>query len=334
MAMRGAIQISSSVRYTPEMAREFAFQAAIAAGAGEAAARSLANATVAAELCGRPSVGFAHLPDYLDGFATGRIAGRAEPEINFPTPAAIRVDAKGGIAQLGFDRAFDSLLSRAALYGLTLFTQQNSYTAGELGYYTRRLAEAGLVALAASNGPALLTAGAGRKPVYGTNPMAFAAPTGNAPPLVIDQASSATAFVNVRRAAEIEEAIPAGWAVDADGKPTTDARQAIKGALLAFGGARGANIALMVEVLAAGLTGANWSLDAPSFAEGTDSPGIGLFLIALSPALLAPDFSTRLASQVERLTASGIHIPGRTPIADEIELPQALVDAIKEHGKS
>lgn len=332
--MRGVIQISGNVRYTPEDAREFAVRAAMAAGAGEAAARSLANATVAAELCGRPAVGFAHFLDYLDGFAAGRIAGGADHEIDFPTPAAIRVDAKGGIAQLGFDRAFDVLLARASLYGLALFTQQNSYTAGELGYYARRLAEAGLVALIAGNGPAQMTAGAGRKPVYGTNPMAFAAPVENAPPLVIDQASSATAFVNVRRAADMAEAIPAAWAIDADGKPTTDAREAIKGALLAFGGARGANIALMVEILAAGLTGANWSLDAPSFAEGTTSPGAGLLVIALSPTLLAPDFSARLASQVERLAGSGIHIPGRTPISDEIVLPRALVDAIEDYGKA
>ncbi len=332
--MQGVTQISSIVRYTPEDAREFAFRAAIAAGAGEAAASALASATVAAERSGRSSVGFAHLPDYLDGFATRRIVGTAEPEIDFPTPAAIRVDAKGGIAQLGFDRAFDALIERTGLYGLAVFMQHNSYTAGELGYYARRLAEAGLVALAMSNGPALLTAGAGRKPVYGTNPMAFAAPVSNAPPLVIDQASSATAFVNVRRAAEMGEAIPAGWAVDAEGRPTTDAGDAIKGALLAFGGARGANIALMVEILAAGLTGGNWSLDAPSFADGADSPGIGLFLIALSPALLAPDFPARMALQAERLAASGVHIPGRTPMADEITLPQALVDAIKERGRA
>lgn len=88
----------------------------------------------------------------------------------------------------------------------------------------------------------------------------------------------------------------------------------------------------MVEILAAGLTGGNWSLDTPSFADGAVSPGIGLFLIALNPALLAPDFPARMALQAERLAASGVHIPGRTPISDEITLPRALVDAIKERG--
>ena len=91
-------------------------------------------------------------------------------------------------------------------------------------------------------------------------------------PLVIDQATSATAYVNLRKAAEHGEPIPEGWAIDAAGQPTTDARAALDGLLLAFGGKRGANIALMVEVLAAGMTGANWSLDCPPFDQGSDSP--------------------------------------------------------------
>ena len=83
--------------------------------------------------------------------------------------------------------------------------------------------------------------------------------------------------------------------MDADGGPTTDPKAALRGALLAFGGARGANIALMVEVMAAGLAGANWALDAPSFTSGDRSPGAGLLVIAITPALLAPDFPQRLS---------------------------------------
>lgn len=322
------------MRYTIKRAREMARQAAMAAGASDAVATSLANATVAAELCGRSAVGFAHLPDYLDGFTAGRIVGTAQPDIGFPAPAIIYVDARGGIAQLGFDLAFDELRARAGLYGMTAFAQKNSYTAGELGYYTRRLAEAGLVSFAVGNGPALMTAGSNREAAYGTNPLSFAAPVENGPPLVIDQASSATAFVNVRQAAERGETIPEGWAVDEGGQPTTDAREAVKGLLLAFGGTRGANIALMTEVLAAGLTGANWSLDAPAFADGSRSPGVGLFVVGLKPDVLAPDFSARLASQLARLAAKGVHIPGQTHVADEIELPAALIASIERYAQS
>ena len=212
------------MRYDAEQARALARRAIGNAGASEAVARSLANATIAAEIHGRPGVGFAHLLDYLDGLRHGRIADNAQPLITFPVPAAIRVDACQGIAQLGFDQAFDALLHRAQTFGIAVFAQTNSYTAGELGYYTRRLAQAGLVALAATNGPALVAAGRARVPVYGT--VFFAAPVEHGMPLVIDQATSATAYVNLRKAAEHGEPIPEGWAIDAAGQPTTDARGA------------------------------------------------------------------------------------------------------------
>lgn len=322
------------MRLTIEGAREMARRAVLAVGGSEAVAAALADATLAAELSGRPSVGFAHLLDYLDGLAAGRIAGSATPRISFPAPVAIRIEAGGGIAQLGFDLAFDALQERAGHYGLALLSQANSYTVGELGYYTRRLAEAGLIGLALANGPALVAAGKSPEAVYGTNPLSLAAPVEGGPPLLIDQASSATAFVTIRQAAEIGEALPPGWAVDASGRPTTDPRAALTGALLAFGGERGANIALMVETLAAGLTGANWSLDAPSFADGCRSPGVGLLVIALKPDLFAPDFSVRLAAHLERLAAKGVHIPGQRPARQEIELPEALVEAIARYQRS
>ncbi|MEK8128999.1 Ldh family oxidoreductase [Paenibacillus filicis] len=321
------------MRYDLTRARELAIRVCVAAGASKAMAISLAEATVAAECAGRSSVGFAHLPDYLEGFLKGRIHAVEEPAIFFPAPALIQVDAKGGIAQLGFDRAFEELLLRTSTYGVTVCSLQNSYTAGELGYYVRRLALKGLVALAATNGPALVAAGQSSEAVYGTNPLAFAAPVDNRAPLVIDQASSATAFVNIRQAAERGEMIPEGWAIDGKGQHTMDSREAIKGALLAFGGVRGANIALMVEILAAGMTGANWSLDAPSFEEGNHSPGVGLFIVALNPELLAPGLSARMASQIERLASKGIHIPGRSYAenATEIDLPSSLVATLEAY---
>jgi (2R)-3-sulfolactate dehydrogenase (NADP+) len=244
----------------------------------------------------------------------------------------IPCDARGGIAQAGFDRAFDSLSERARTFGIALFAQNGSFTTGELGYYPRRLAEAGLVAFAATSGPALMTVSGAKTPVYCTNPIAFAAPLDEGPPLLIDQASSATAFVQLRYYAERGEALPAGWAVDAEGAPTTDPQAALRGALLAFGGARGANIALMVEVMAAGLAGANWALDAPSFISGDRSPGAGLLVIAITPSLFAPDFPQRLRVQLDRLATLGVHIPGRRAAADEIELPDALAAEIERAG--
>jgi (2R)-3-sulfolactate dehydrogenase (NADP+) len=321
------------MRYESEEAKQIAYHAIKAAGANHATAESLAEAVVSAELAGSKAVGFAHLPDYLDGFLKGRIAVDAKPVIQFPAPAAITVDAKNGIAQLGFDLAFDALTMGATTCGVVAFTVSNSFTVGELGYYTRRLAEHGLVAIATCNATAQMTTLESGNAVYGTNPVSFAAPVSNERPLVIDQASSATAFVSVRNAAEHDERIPEGWAVDQNGKPTTDAKEAVKGLLLAFGGARGANLAMMMEILSAGMTGANWSMDAPSYAEGSASPGIGLFLVALKPEIFSADFTARLAGQLKRLSDAGVRIPGSHIKVREIAVPDEVMDRVRSYAR-
>lgn len=316
-------------------------EASLARGASPEVARSLAASIVAAEADGQPSVGFAHFLDYLDAMAAGRIYGKAEPLIARPAPAVILSDAAGGIAHLGFDRAFEDVVGTAHSFGLAAFVQKNAFTCGALGFFAGRLAERGLVAFAATNGPAIVAPQGATRPVYCTNPLAFAAPRAGAAPLLIDQSSSATAFVNVRAAADAGRPIPEGWAIDAEGQPTTDASAAVKGALLAFGGARGANIALMVEVLAAGLSGANWSLDAPPFGVGSEGPGTGLFVLALDPKLIDPDFDIRLATHTARLAADyQVHIPGPAKVAardrasqEGVSLPKALHQRIAAVAK-
>ncbi|SFU98703.1 Ldh family oxidoreductase [Halomonas korlensis] len=317
-------------------AQKLAEQACLAAGANEATARSLAKATVSAALFGHPGVGFPHLLDYLSGFRAGRINGDAEPKIALPLSAIIHSDAGGGIAQLGFDLAESTLVERTRELGVTIFTQDNSYTTGELGYYVRRLALEGLIAFAVSNSPAVVAGSPGGKIVFGTNPMAFAAPLADTTaPLVIDQASSATAFVNLAKAAEEGREIPAGWAIDETGSVTTDAAAGLRGALLAFGGAKGANVALMIECLAAGLSGASWSLDMPDFQNGNRVVDAGVTIIAIQPTVIDADFSTRLSQQLDRIAERGAYVPGRRPVRnnvseeDQVKIDAAVLEAIR-----
>lgn len=306
-----SVSEQGSVTLTLDEAVVLCSEAARRRGANSETARAIAAAAVRAEAEGQPTVGLAHFVDYLDALSAGRIDGTAMPTLTRPAPAIILSDANKGAAHTGFERAFDDLVATARGFGLALFAQRNAYTCGALGPFAARLAEAGLVGFAATNGPALLAGSGGTRPVFCTNPLAFAAPAAGGPPLLIDQASSATAYVNIRQAAREGKTIPSGWALDQNGAPTSDPHQAMAGALLAFGGARGANIALMVEVLSAGLTGANWSLDAGSISQGSDSPGTGLFVLAIDPALLDPDFAERMAAQVKRLSEDyGVHIPG------------------------
>lgn len=332
--------MSAEIRMTLAECETLCRDAAMAAGASLEAALSLARAAVAAEAEANPAVGLAHFPYYLEALRAGRIDGMAEPAIRRPLPAIIHVDARGGTAHLGYDRAHDDLVASARTLGVAVFAQKNAYTCGALGYFVQRLAEAGFVALAATNGPALLAVPGGRRPVYCTNPIAFAAPLPDGEALLIDQASSQTAFVKLLEAAGRGEPIPEGWAIDDDGRPTTDSVAAVRGALLCFGGARGANIALMVEVLSAGLSGANWSLDAPSITSGDHSPGTGLFVAAIAPAAFGDGFAERLAAHATRLQAEGVHLPGqakararRKSEAEGITVEPALVERIRVLGQ-
>lgn len=313
--------------------RRLGLDACGACGASEAMAHSLVEATIASELAGRAEVGFAHLPDYLDSLRAGRIDGKAEPVVTHPSPAAIHADARLGIAQLAFDRAREDLTQRARSQGIAILSVANSYTAGEIGHYVRMLAADGLVSMAFANAHAMVATAPGVPPVYGTNPLAFGAPMPPpSPPLVFDQSTSATAFVNVARAAAEGRPIPEGWAVDAKGRPTTDASAAVEGALLPFGGFKGANMALMVEVLSAGLAGAAWSLDAGHFRQGARSPAIGLTVIAIAPA--DPDFADRLAHSADRLASLGVHVPGQrarmtAPDTETLEIDAAALATIR-----
>ncbi len=333
--------MSETVHIGLPEAEALCIRAAMALGASEEVAHSLARSAIAAEAEGHALMGIAHFCSYLDAIMAGRLDATAEPLVTRPALALYLADAMGGSAYTAFDRIADDFARTASIFGVALFSQKNAYTSGALGYFTRRLAEVGLVALAATNGPALLAGSGSTRPVYCTNPISFAAPVADGPPLVIDQSSSATAFASISAAAAEGKQIPAGWAVDAQGNPTTNPAEAVKGALLAFGGARGANIALMVEVLAAGVSGANWSLDAPGFAEGTECPASGLFVLALEPKLFDPAFEQRMADQSERLRRDyGVYMPGlgkataRVRTASSgLDIPRSIHDRLMAASK-
>jgi (2R)-3-sulfolactate dehydrogenase (NADP+) len=194
-----------------------------------------------------------------------------------------------------------------------------SHHFGVVGRHVERLAEAGLVAIALGNTPNAIAPWGGNRSVYGTNPIGFAAPQRDTPPIVVDLALSQVARGKILIAVQKGEPIPADWAVDTDGNPTTDPAEALKGTLLPIGGAKGAALALMVEVLAVALTGANFGFEASSFfdADGK-SPGVGQFLVAVDPAAFAGrevflDRIGALAHVIEH--EAGARLPGSRRLA-------------------
>jgi (2R)-3-sulfolactate dehydrogenase (NADP+) len=178
-----------------------------------------------------------------------------------------------------------------------------------------RLAEAGLVAFLFGNSPKAMAFWGGKAPMIGTNPIAFAAPLPGGPPLVIDLALSVAARGKVMAAKKNGERIPADWALDAEGRPTTDPAEALNGSMAPLGGAKGAALALMIEVIAAAVTGSSFGFEASSFLDGDGPPpDVGQVLTAINPGPLSNgQYYSRMAMLVEAIAAeAGPRMPGAT----------------------
>ena len=282
-------------------------------GASQAHAVATGRSIVAAEAEGNKAVGFLHLMDYCDALTEGRADGQAIPEIEKTTETLVRINANSGFPHWGVDQAWDGFVAAAHRYGVAILASRNGYTCGALGFFLRRLAQDhNLAGFATTNaGPAVMPASGGKTPLFCTNPLAFAIPCEDKQSILIDQSSTAGALVSIHQAAATGASIPEGWALTAKGEPTTDPQAALAGLLLPFGGARGANIALMVELFTAGITGGNWSSQAPSFKSGNQCPDVGLFIIAISPAKTTEsDFQQRIERFVQEIQSDGAYVPG------------------------
>jgi (2R)-3-sulfolactate dehydrogenase (NADP+) len=298
-----------------------------AAGGDEHTSTALTDAVIAAERRGNAAVGVAHLFDYLDALRGGRLNGSARPTVRRDHASVITVSADDGVAQLAFRTARAELANAARTTGVAVLSLRDAYTVGELGYYTSEVAGEGFIALAGANAPATMSLYGAPAALTGTNPFSFALPAQPTPRL-IDQASSVAAWVRIRDAAAAGEPIPEGWALDAGGAPTTDAAAALLGPLLPFGGVKGSNIALVIELLSV-LSGASFSMDAPDFSSGSAPPRVGLFLLALDPTAFAPDYLERAEDHFERLHKRyGIDFGRYFPTVEQVQLPDHVYDRL------
>ena len=247
-------------------------------------AASVARALVAAEAEGQKGHGLSRAPSYAAQAKVGKVDGFAKPALTWARPAAAVIDAKNGFAYPAVDAALAALPKATRQNGIAVAGIHHSHHCGVAGHPVEHLAKEGLVALLFANTPGAIAPWGGSKAVFGTNPIAFACPLPGQAPIVVDLSISKVARGNILAAKQKGEAIPEGWALDADGKPTTDPTAALAGTMLPLGDAKGTALALMVELLAAGLTGANFAADASSFLDAKGGPpGTGQLLIAIDP---------------------------------------------------
>jgi (2R)-3-sulfolactate dehydrogenase (NADP+) len=282
-------------------------------GAREETARSVARALVGAEADGLKGHGLSRIPTYLAMLKSGKIDGSVGPRVTQSRPGVLAIDAACGFAYPAIDAGIERLPALAKQQGIAAAAISRSNHAGACGRHVERLAEQGLVALFFANTPEAIAPWGGTRAVFGTNPIAFAAPLEGRAPVVVDLALSKVARGNIVAAKQKREPIPEGWALDKNGRPTTDAEAALAGTMIALGDAKGAALALMVEVLAAALIGTHFAFEASSFLdEKGGPPETGQLIITIDPAGLGhAAFGERmqvLARAIE--TQEGARLPG------------------------
>jgi len=328
---------------TPTMTLEeigdVAYRALTAAGTSPANAKSLAVATAATEADGIASHGLAYIPIYCEHVQCGKVDGQAQPVLSQPAPSVIAVDAVTGFAHPAIDLGFEALIPLAREQGVAALAVRNSYNCGVLGYHTKRLAAADLLAIGFTNAPASIAPVGGKRPAVGTNPFSLAAPDGKGgASVLIDQSASVIAKSEIMKHARDGLPIPPEWALDPDGRPTTDPEIALKGSMAPAGGYKGVGVALMVEMMAAAMTGATLGIDASPF-SGTKGgpPKTGQFFLAIDPKATSSGlFADRLARLVEEMHSQpGVRIPGdgraaahRRAIRDGVEVNPATLEKI------
>lgn len=309
------------------------------AGASEPMARETADALADAEAQGLSSHGLARVAQYATHLRNGRADGHAVAAITRERGGAVLVDARCGLAFPACALAVGEAIRRAREFGVSFAGVTNSHHFGVAARHLAPVAEAGMVGLAFGNSPAAMPAAGGRRALFGTNPIAAVFPRRAGLPLTIDLSLSEVARGKVMVAAKEGRPIPLGWALDREGRPTTDAKAALEGSMLAMGGTKGAMLALVVELLVTALTGAALGFEADSFfVDEGNRPRIGQAFLVVDPDALAG--RDVYLERVETLVAAmredaGVRLPGERRAAlaarahaQGIEISQALLDQL------
>lgn len=301
--------------------------AMIAHGAGDGQAAHVARAVARAEALGNVICGLYYLESYCTQLASGRVNGTVDPVVTKPRGSAVLADAKFGFAQPAFAAGLDLAVDTARENGVATLAVANAHTCTSLGFFTEQIAARGLIAIGMTNASPVVAPPGGNKAVIGTNPIAMTVPGDGAPAMHFDFSTSAVALGKITMAKAAGEKIPTGWAVDANGNDTTDPTAALGGALVSAGGYKGWGFGLMVELLAAGMTGSVNSLDVKGLKLPDGPPhGLGQFYILMDPATYGDNFADRFARVADAVAEQdGARIPGANRTAmDVIDVPDAL----------
>ena len=301
--------------------------ALLAHGADAFPAAEVARAVAAAESVGNRICGLYYVESYCQQLRSGRVKGDVIPTVSTPRSSVVHVDAHFGFAQPAFAYGLPVALDAARQSGVATLAVGHAHTCTSLGYFTEQIARAGFIGVGFTNASPIVAAPGGKTRAIGTNPIAFSVPDGKGGvAMQFDQSTTMVALGKITMAKAAGESIPEGWALDAEGRPTTDPEAALGGSLVSMGGYKGWGFGLMAEILAAGMTGGVLSRDVKPLKAPEGRPhDLGQYYILMDP-LVSSDFPERLAGLAEVATADpGARMPGQgkrpmdpVPVADAV----------------
>ncbi|WPB59457.1 Ldh family oxidoreductase [Xylophilus sp. GOD-11R] len=311
-------------------------------GLSDAHAQAMARVIVAGQRDACASHGMYRLISCVRTIRAGKVDLQAEPVLSArPGSALVRVDARRAFASRALEVGCPALVEAARSTGVAALVVNQAFHFSALWPEVEAIAAQGLVALAMTPSHVCVAPAGGTRPVFGTNPIAFAWPRGaGKPPYVFDFATSAVAHGEIELHQREGRALPPGWGVDADGRPSTDPAAVMQGALLTFGGHKGSALSTMVELLAGVLIGDWTSAEASAFDDGAHViPCRGELVLAFDPAQLGGGeglaHMPRAEGLFDAITGQGARLPSqrrqaarRRSRSHGIAIPKALLDDI------
>ena len=302
-------------------------------GAAPWIADEVAMAVRKAESVGNRICGLYYLESYCQQLQSGRVKGDVEPVVTRPRSANVVVDARYGFAQPAFSRALPGAIAAARECGVASIAVCHAHTCTAVGYFTEQIAKAGLIGLGMTNASPIVAPPGGKTRVIGTNPIAFSVPDGNGGiAMQFDQSTTTVALGKITMAKAAGESIPEGWAVDANGQPTTDPEAALAGSLVSTGGYKGWGFGLMVELLVAGLTESVVSQDVKPLKAPEGPPhDLGQYYMLIDPGSSSV-FYERLQQVAQGVAQDeGARMPGQGKVEQD---PVELEDAVWAQAKA
>jgi LDH2 family malate/lactate/ureidoglycolate dehydrogenase len=284
------------------------FSAALfeSAGVPKHVAGVVADGLVSADLRGVDSHGVLRLPIYLKRVAEKMIAADAEPAIDRDHGNIVRLDGRNNFGTYVGQKALEIALARVEAHGLAWVGVHGSNHFGIAAHFAEQAIKAGFGAIVMSNASQTMPPTGGLRPFIGTNPLAIGFPVNSGAPFLLDMATSHVARGKIISAANKGESIPLGWAIDAKGRPTTDAQAALVGAVLPVGGAKGSGLSMAIDIMCGVMTGAGFGPSVRNMYEDWQNPqnvGHAFLLIDIRRFMPLEDFTARLQDYITLLRA-------------------------------